>query len=189
MRIVIDMQGLQGSNSKRGIGRYIINFVKEFIRQNEDNEIILLCNGMLHDSFLFIKNEFGGYQELVSIRLWNAVPEVSRLYSENTSRVEAAEKIREDYIARLEPDVILLTSLFEGLVDNAVTSINLHERPVTTVVILYDLIPFIYQDLYLVSPVVKDWYLKKISNLKRADYVLSISESSGQEIVDYLNYD
>lgn len=189
MRIVIDMQGLQASNSKRGIGRYILNFVKEFIRQNEDNEIILLCNGMLHDSFIFIKNEFGGYQDLVSIRLWNAVPEVSRLHSENAARVTAAEKIREDYIARLEPDVILLTSLFEGLVDNAVTSINLYERPITTVVILYDLIPYIYQDLYLASPVVKDWYLKKISNLKRADYVLSISESSGKEIVDYLNYD
>lgn len=83
---------------KEGYRPLYYKFRKGIYKANEDNEIILLCNGMLHDSFLF-KNEFGGYQELVSIRLWNAVPEVSRLYSENTSRAEAAEKIREDYIA------------------------------------------------------------------------------------------
>ncbi|MBJ9027110.1 glycosyltransferase [Citrobacter braakii] len=188
MRIVIDMQGLQASNSKRGIGRYILNFIKNFIKQNKDNDIILLCNGMLQDSIGVIKDEFFEHVDSTSFRVWHAMPGVSYINIENKSKIEVAERIREDYIARLEPDLVILTSLFEGLVDDAVTSINTYEKPVKTAVILYDLIPLIHSEIYLENPVVKDWYLKKISNLKRADFLLSISHSSGKEAVDYLHF-
>ncbi|EOZ3808652.1 glycosyltransferase [Citrobacter youngae] len=189
MRIVIDMQGLQASNSKRGIGRYILNFVKSFVQQNKDNNIILLCNGMLQESVGAIKDEFFEHVDDISFRVWYSTPGVSYINIENKSKIEIAERIRENYISRLEPDLVILTSLFEGLVDDAVTSINTYEKPVKTAVILYDLIPLIHENIYLENPVVKDWYLKKIVNLKRADFVLSISQSSGKEAVDYLHFD
>lgn len=39
-------------------------------------------------------------------------------------------------------------------------------KKITTAVILYDLIPLIHEEVYLSNPIVKDWYLKKIAQLK-----------------------
>lgn len=62
-------------------------------------------------------------------------------------------------------------------------------KKITTAVILYDLIPLIHEEVYLSNPIVKDWYLKKIAQLKKSDFILSISESSRNEAITYLNYD
>ncbi|MFM2345138.1 MAG: hypothetical protein RLZZ210_1751, partial [Pseudomonadota bacterium] len=42
MRIVIDMQGAQTENKFRGIGKYIMSLIKEFLLINQKDEIILV---------------------------------------------------------------------------------------------------------------------------------------------------
>jgi len=191
MRIVIDMQGMQASNSKRGIGRYISSFVKQLIYQNNNEfEIILLLNGMFKESISIVKNEFSNYISPENLKVWYSLSSISYLHTEDKRRIVVAEKIRENYIAKLDPDLVIVTSLFEGLVDDAAISINSYnEKKITTAVILYDLIPLIHEEVYLSNPIVKDWYLKKIAQLKKSDFILSISESSRNEAITYLNYD
>ena len=96
--------------------------------------------------------------------------------------------MRETFISELKPDFVLITSLFEGLVDDAVSTVK-NYASIPTAVVLYDLIPYINPKPYLENPVVSNWYLKKIEQLKKADLLLSISKSSGQEAVDWLNFD
>lgn len=191
MRIVIDMQGMQASNSKRGIGRYISSFVKQLILQNKYGyEIILLLNGMLSDTISSVKDEFSNYIDSENIKVWYSLSDVSFINTKDKRRINVAEKLRSNYIAKLDPDLVIVTSLFEGLIDDAIISIDsFNSKQIKTAVILYDLIPLIHDEIYLSSPAVKEWYLKKIAQLKKADFVFSISDSSRTEAITYLGYD
>jgi glycosyltransferase involved in cell wall biosynthesis len=188
MRIVIDMQGLQATNGKRGIGRYTSDLVKRMLELKEQHEVILLLNGLLLDSIDSIRREFSRYLPIENILVWSAIGPVSAIDKSNDARRDISEKIREDFITKLSPDILLVTSLFEGLPDDAVTSIGNLNTKVPTAVILYDLIPLIHKDIYLKDDVVEQWYLDKIDHLRRADLLLSISNSSRGEAVRYLGF-
>ncbi len=189
MRIVIDLQGAQSKGSRhRGIGRYTLALSKEMARLRGEHEVILVLNGLLPDAIEFIRATFATLLPEDNIRVWEAAGPVNALDSRNDARRQAAELIREAFITSLQPDIVLTTSLFEGLDDDATTSIGSFTRRLPTAVILYDLIPLIYSNHYLKSPVFAQWYRNKLGHLKRADLLLSISASSGQEAVDHLGY-
>jgi glycosyltransferase involved in cell wall biosynthesis len=187
MRIVIDMQGAQSSGSRtRGIGRYSLSLAKEMIRQRGEHEVILALNGLFPDTVEPLRASFADLLPQDNIRVWETVGPVSAIDQSNNSRRKAAENIREAFIASLKPDIVLDTSIFEGLGDDAVSSVGVFTSRLPTAVILYDLIPLIHRGIYLGNPVVERWYLNKLDHLRRADLLLSISASSGKEAVDYL---
>lgn len=184
MRIVIDMQGAQASNAARGIGRYSLALAKEMTRQRGENEVILALNDSFPKTIESIRAEFSDLIPQEKILVWNSPTSET----ESSAYTHAIELSREAFLANLNPDIILNTSLFEGLGDDAITSIGLLARTVPTAVVLYDLIPLIHRGIYLKNPVVEKWYLKKLDQLRRADLLLSISTSSGKEAVDYLGF-
>ncbi|MCF6178907.1 MAG: glycosyltransferase family 4 protein, partial [Geopsychrobacter sp.] len=53
---------------------------------------------------------------------------------------------------------------------------------------MYDLIPYIYKKHYLKDQKVARWYFNKLDHLRRADLLLSISESSGREAIEFLGF-
>lgn len=187
MRIVIDMQGAQSSGSRnRGIGRYTLALSKAMTRLRGENEVVLALNGLFPDTIEPIRAAFCELLPEENIAVWEAAGSVNALDPSNEARRRAAELVREGFLASLRPDIVLLTSLFEGLEDDAVTSIGSFAYQLPTAVILYDLIPYIHRDIYLQNPLVEHWYLNKLDHLRRADLLLSISASSGREAIDYL---
>jgi glycosyltransferase involved in cell wall biosynthesis len=99
--------------------------------------------------------------------------------------------IREAFFESLNPDILLVSSLFEGFDDDAVNSIGrTPEKKYITATIFYDLIPLIQSDIYLnPNPLFKKLYMEKVGFLEQADIFLSISESSKQEIIQELSID
>lgn len=187
MRIIIDMQGAQSSgNWNRGIGRYTMALARAVARNRGEHEILLALNGAFPASVERIRAQFEGLLQQENIRVWNAQPPMAYIGSENEWRRQSAELVREAFITSLNPDFVLVSSLFEGLADDAVTSLKRFDGRCMTAVILYDLIPFIHRKPYLENPAVEAWYLEKIEHLRRADLWLAISESSSQEGVEYL---
>lgn len=188
MRIVIDMQGAQSSGSwNRGIGRYTMALAQGIVRRRGEHEVLLVLNGAFPESVERIRAQFEGILPSEKIRVWHAPVPVAHVDPVNQWRREAAELTREAFIASLQPDFTLVSSLFEGLVDDAVTSMKRLPDPVgMSAVILYDLIPFIHRKPYLENPVVAAWYLEKIEHLRQADLWLAISSSSSQEGVQHL---
>ena len=187
MRIVIDMQGAQSTGSRnRGIGRYTLALSKEMTRQRGEHEIILVLNGLFPDTIEPIRAAFADLLSQEKIRVWETAGPVSAIDPPNDARRKTAETAREAFLVSLQPDIVLNTSLFEGLVDDSITSIGNFTTGLPTAVILYDLIPLIHRGVYLQNPVVERWYLNKLDHLRRADLLLSISASSGREAVDYL---
>jgi glycosyltransferase involved in cell wall biosynthesis len=189
MRIVIDMQGAQSTDSRnRGIGRYTLSLAQAIVRNRGTHEVFLALNGLFPDTIEPIRAVFDGLLPQENIRVWQALGPVSNISNENDWRRRTAELVREAFLASLKPDIVLVTSLFEGLGYDAVTSIGTLIRTVPTAVILYDLIPLIQRRPYLENPAVEAWYERKLDHLRRADLLLSISESSRQEGLRYLGF-
>ncbi len=189
MRIVIDMQGAQSTGSRtRGIGRYTMALAQAIVRQQDEHDVFLALNGLFLDTIEPIRAAFDSLLPQKNIRVWSAPGPVNRLNADNDWRRKSAELVREAFLASLEPDIVLVTSLFEGLGDDAVTSIATLSLNVPTAVILYDLIPYIHRHPYLENPVVEAWYETKLDSLRRANLLLAISESSRQESIRYLSF-
>lgn len=189
MRIVIDMQGAQSTDSRnRGIGRYTLSLVQGIIRNRGEHEIILVLNGLFPDAIETIRTVFSPFLPQKNIQVWHAPDPVDYVYNDNCWRRQTAELAYESFISNLRPSVVVISSLFEGYGDNAVTSIGLLNKSVPTASILYDLIPLINPDQYLTDPIKAKWYEEKLQYLRCADLLLSISESSRLEAIRYLEF-
>lgn len=189
MRIVIDLQGAQSTGSRnRGIGRYTLSLAQAIARNRGDHEIFLALNGLFPDSIEPIRAMFDGLLPQKNIHVWYSPGPVNFSDHDNDWRRQCAELLRESVLANMRPDMVLVTSLFEGLEDDAVTSVGEKAGNIPTAVVLYDLIPFIHKRPYLENPVVESWYLGKIDYLRRADLLLAISESSRQEGIQCLDF-
>jgi glycosyltransferase involved in cell wall biosynthesis len=187
MRIVIDMQGAQAANRSRGIGRYTLAFAQALEQSCGAHDVILALNDAFPESLSVIRKTFHSILPAENICVWRSLTSVNALDDTNTSRARAGELIREAFLAALRPDVIVVTSLFEGPGDDAVTSVGLlHNIP--TAVVLYDLIPLVYRQTYLSENFREAWYERKLGHLRRADVLLAISSSSAREAVDYLGF-
>src|SRR5688572_1368555 len=105
----------------------------------------------------------------------------------NAWRMRVGEQTREAFLASLAPDILHVGSLFEGLTDDAVTSIG-HDAGLAgvTAATFYDLIPLQYPEQYLADARIRAWYDAKLAQLRRARLLLSISESSRREAIELL---
>lgn len=188
MRIVIDMQGTQSTSSRtRGIGRYSSSIVKAILSQCSQHEVILAVSGLFPDTIQLLRADFEGLLPQSNIRVWQCPPQVSHHDASNSIRRKAAELTYEAFLHSLQPDFILITSLFEGFIDDAVTSVHQFDLRTPVAVVLYDLIPLLNPSHYLKNPTAKSWYLDKLNHLRRADLWLAISESSRQEGIKSLD--
>jgi glycosyltransferase involved in cell wall biosynthesis len=182
MRIVIDMQGAQTESRFRGIGRYSLSFAQAIVRNRGEHEIFLALSGLFPETIESIRTAFDGLLPQENIRVWSAPGPVSEVDTENNARRKVAELIREAFLASLQPDVIHVSSLFEGYGDDAVTSIGRFDRSTPVSVSLYDLIPLLNSDHYLENnPSYAKYYWCKVDHLKQASVLLSISEYSRYE--------
>ncbi len=190
MRIVIDLQGAQTESRFRGIGRYALSLAQAIVRNRDEREIILALNGLFPNTIEPIRAAFDNLLPQENIRVWHAPGPVRDYTSGNESRRETAELIREAFLASLQPDVVLVTSLFEGYIDDAVTGIGKFAPLLNTAVILYDLIPLLNPETYLTgNPTYQDNYLRKIESFKKADLWLAISASAAQEGCETLGFE
>lgn len=188
MRIVIDMQGAQTESRFRGIGRYTLAFAQAVVRNRGEHEVLLALSGLFPDTIEPIRAAFEGLLPQENIRVWHAPGPVREVDSNNHTRREVAELLRETFLASLQPDVLHITSLIEGFDDDAVSSIGRFDRQTLVSVSLYDLIPLLNPDQYLKpNPPYAAYYERKIQWLRQAGALLAISAYARQEGIDCLS--
>lgn len=186
MRIVIDLQGAQTASRFRGIGRYTTALARGILRNAGEHEVWLVLNGALEESVTAIRADFDGLLPQERIRVFETPGRIAEMDTRLAPRCRAAEMIREQFIALLEPDVVLVTSLFEGYIDDAVGSVGTFIDGARTAVILYDLIPLLNPDAYLGSPSQQACYARKLDSLRRAGRLLAISDYAREEAIGAL---
>ena len=188
MKIVIDLQSLQTQSRFRGIGRYSLALTKAIIKNKKDHEIVIALSNLFPDTIEEIKEEFKELLPKQNIKIWNAISPTKECEEENKPNRKTSQLLREIFLSNLKPDIILISSLFEGYIDDAVLSIQEYKTKIPTATILYDLIPFISPQKYLSHKPTSLWYYNKIDMLKKSNALLSISNSAKKEAIDYLNF-
>lgn len=182
MRIVVDLQACQTESRSRGIGRYSMALAKAMVRQDRGHETWIALSNSFEGTIEPIRSTFDGLMPQERIVVFQLPGSVAETDLGNSWRCRAGEKIRESFLANLAPDVLHVASVFEGLHDDAVTSV----RPnggFNTAVTLYDLIPLLRQEMYLADPCAREWYFRKLQALKNAGLLLAISEHSRREAI------
>lgn len=190
MRIVIDLQGAQTESRFRGIGRYSLSLAKAMVKNCGDHEIIIALSGLFPDTIEPIRAAFNDLLPQENIRVWHAPGPVREREADNSWRRNVAERIREAFLADLYPDIVYVTSLFEGEADDGVTSIGVLGLEIPTIVTIFDLIPLQNSEIYLEPvPHYKRHYLRKIEYLRNASALLTISEFTTGEVLETLGFE
>ena len=143
-------------------------------------------SGFYPDTIEPLRAEFDALVPQRQIVVWHAPGPVAKLEPSSEWRMGTGELVREAFLAGLKPDVVHVSSLFEGLSDDVLTSIGSFDRMLPTAVTLYDLIPLVHREAYLADAIVESWYERKLGHLRRAQLWLAISESSRREAIDRL---
>ncbi len=186
MRILLDLQGCQTASAQRGIGRYSLGLARALVRHRGSHDLWLAANARLLETIVPLRAEFEPCLGPDRIAVFETPGATALADRRNVWRARAAELIRERFIARLDPDVVHVSSLFEGLDDDAVLSVP-EEESVRTAATLYDLIPLLNPEEYLGNARLKAWYEWRLNSLRRARLLLAISEYSRREAIEVLD--
>ncbi|MET0264785.1 MAG: glycosyltransferase [Duganella sp.] len=186
MRIVIDLQACQGSSTHRGIGRYSMALLQAMLRRAGQHDLRIALNNRFPDSVALLRTSLGALLPQDHIVAYDLPPQIWEHQTQNSWRLRAAEQLREHYLASLKPDIVHISSLFEGLGEDACASVMHSRGQFDTAVTLYDLIPLMRKETYLTDPHVANWYYRKLQSLKNAELLLAISGYSRIEAMDAL---
>lgn len=164
-----------------------MSLAQAMARQAGGHELKILLNRQFADSIAPIRKAFDGLVHEKDIVVFDGPAGVAEIHAPGSWRCKSAEQVREFFIRRFSPDIVHVSSLFEGLVDNAVTAAPHLPDDFASAVTLYDLIPLVRKETYLSDPRVRQWYYRKLHGLKSAELLLAISEHSRTEALDWLH--
>lgn len=187
MRILADLFTCQTKFRFRGIGRYSLSLISEMAKQRGTNEITVLADPLMPESFEELRQPFhralpaGSFlpyhHPAVSFESWEAFAVSGSL---------AQPFIRQAY-RQVAPDCVLTPSFFDGLNEKGYVPLPVDDPPYVQAMILYDLIPYIFSDQYLdPNPEIKTWYLNRLHTVNTFDLILAISESTRQDAIHML---
>ena len=190
MRLVIDLQGAQGASAERGIGRYSRELAMAMARAPRGHEVIITLNSALPHTAERLRAEFATVLPSCNIQLWHPPPGIAE--KNNSALRPAVEILRRQFLASLRPDLVHVSSVFEGFQDDLVTCTPSSTPRLPQVATCYDLIPLIRRHEYLDPGCFfypfRHWYFRALQEMSLCDGLLAISESTRQEAIDHLSF-
>ncbi len=181
MRLVLDLQGAQGANRDRGIGRYLRDLVRALWESRGQHELIVVLSGRLEEADDGVYRFLRRFMPQNAIRTFDVAGPIAAVDPRNAARREAAARMLEAFIAALAPDMVLTGSAFEGWIDDVATATFPANRRFRHAVVLYDLIPLAFPERYLAGAAVGAWYRDRLREVAGADRLLAISEATGAD--------
>lgn len=189
MRIVIDFQGAQTGSRFRGIGLYATEIVRAMIAEAPEHEFFLVLNGAFQESIEPIRAAFADLLPQSHIRTWYANDHVENFDVVHGGLREVSQIMREFYLRSLDPDVILLTSVFEALGEPAVITVKEYVKDTPVVSIFYDFTPLILPNFHTRrNHPFRAWYRQRVTQIAKSDLIFAISESSRDEFHHFVDY-
>jgi glycosyltransferase involved in cell wall biosynthesis len=187
MRLVIDLQGAQATSLTHGTGGHSMSLAQTMAKLKGEHEIIIALNGTFTETIEPIRAAFDALISQDCIRVWSMPSPALAAHKEDKWRRRAAEILREEFLASLQPDIVHVTGMFEGFDTNAIHSIGVARSELRTAVTVYQSPPSFYDSA---TPRSTDpyevFYRAQLQHLKRADFLLSVTSSAKTTIGDRL---
>ncbi|USI72360.1 glycosyltransferase [Sphingomonas morindae] len=187
MKLLLDLQGAQTESRFRGIGRQTRSLARAIVSVASAHDVHILLNLSLTAGLSELIDEFEPLVGRGNIHLFDTCGPVAEREPNNLWRTRASEVVREAAIAAIAPDIVHVASLFEGFVDDAVTSLGCFDGGPATAVTLHDLIPLGDPKRYFLHETVRRHWLRRAQQLKRADLLLAVSHYSAAEASSLLH--
>lgn len=163
MRIVYDAQVLQSSSRWRGLGRYTINLLREFLKFRPDHQHVLL-----------------GSQMLSSFRPEDLTTLPARVvYLPYGDDDNLNRELLSEFLDEVRADLYVECSPFENAKVPNVAGLTRAKLAA----IHYDIIPAIFPDKYLPLPMHRADYAERVRVLTSNDFIFSISDCSKQDLI------
>ena len=186
MKILTDLQACQSLPHKdRGVGRYSLSLAAEMHRLRGERGLLIALNAAIPNTIEAVR---AAMPPDASFSVWTGIARTAWEQPGNELRRAAANVTREVALAAGGADIHHISSFFEGYADDVVVDIP-NARRVPVAATLYDLIPLIYQDVYLQDERMRSWYLSRVEALKRADLLLTISDCTRRDAIEHLGMD
>jgi len=192
MRLLLDLQGAQGSSRHSGLGRYSLEFARALAAtRGEQHEVLLLLNAAQSASAALLEAEFTPLLGADRIHHFTAPEGCAAGADPHHPLRQLAEHIRAQAILALAPDMVHLGSVFEGWNDQLVTNWPAALPRPRHVATLHDLIPLTRRAEYLEGPWrdagLVPWYMRQLLELRGMDGLLCNSEATRQEGLAHLD--
>ena len=87
------------------------------------------------------------------------------------------------YVEYINPDIILIPSLFEGFIDDSVIKVD-NIKNIKKAIIVHDFIPYLNQGVYFDGKPLnyKDFYINRLKQIDHMDLICVISDSVKNEV-------
>jgi len=191
MRLVIDLQAAQGTSSARGIGRYSRELALAMAREARGHEVVIALTGAFMDTAEDLTSRFSAILPRDNIRVWHPPRDTAPIFHDSVRR-SFAETLRAQFLASLQPDLVHVSSFFDGWADDVINVQPRHLHSLPVVATCYDLIPVLHHaDVFGSSaspPPYALWYYRALQEMSLCEGLLAISESSRREALDHLAF-
>ena len=193
MRLLLDLQGAQGSSRHSGLGRHSLEFARALAAtRGERHEVLLLLNAGQAQSSAMLEAEFAPLLGAAGQIHHFTPPEGCAAGADPHHPLrQLAEHIRAQAILALAPDMVHLGSVFEGWNEGLVTNWPATLPRPRHVATLHDLIPLTRRAEYLEGPWrdagLVPWYMRQLLELRGMDGLLCNSEATRREGLAHLD--
>jgi len=193
MKLLVDLFACQSSSRMRGIGRYTLSLTLEMARLRGWHDLTFLADALQADSFEELRRRFLGLVPAGSFLPYYHESILTAPRKDIGAYHRITENLIEQAYRVIDPDFVLTPSLFDSWVDDQEGRVALPDKRgprQRRAVILYDLIPHIFHELYLdPSPPTRSWYMRRMELLKEFDLLLAISEATRQDAINIAGLD
>ena len=190
MRLLLDLQGVQGAARHAGLGRYSLELARALVRGRGAHEVQILLNMRLADSAARLAAEFAPLLGAQGILRWTAPEGCAAGLAPQAPLRRLAEHLRAEVISAAAPDLLHLGSVFEGFRHDVVTTWPAElERPRIAATV-HDLIPLTLRGMYLDGhwreAGLVPWYARCLDELAACAPLLANSEATRAEVLRHL---
>ena len=185
MRIILDLQACQAEHGDQAIARHAMAFTRALAIHAGSHDLKILLNGQLQSSIMPLRAALADVVSQDDIHVFTFAIPVAESRAENAWRMRAAERLRENYLAALKPDIVHLSNVMTGLIDDAVCSIAQLSSNCDTTANLYQLLPPARQAQLSDTPQ-RDWYFRKLQTLKQAQMLFATSVQAREQALTIL---
>lgn len=186
MKILLDLQAVQGENLYRGIGRYALSLASTLKRRaGSEHQIIAGLNLAIPRQYTLVRQKLAEVFPESDIVTWTTPPHDRRFYGDADVRAAVGEVIQDAAISALAPDIVHQAGLIEGYHDNAISRVRPQFAPYLRFATFYDAIPLKEPDTYLADPYFAKFYRNRLSLYSEMDHTLAISPTAKREAMTY----
>lgn len=183
-KLIVDAQVFQTAAWHRGMGKYSLELLKAIRKEIEGDETfsleLILSTQIESDAEMerTLKKELG-HVKIVRLDLLPDEIGNSKIPVQNRQAIDG-------YINQLnigsEKIHFLILSAMQGVIYPTFPSVE----GVQKLLLFYDIIPFMFHDIYLRSGITRSEYLPRIGEILRADTYLAISKTVANDLSFYL---